>query len=130
MPKKLGFTIAFISWMALVTLFSLVSFSEGTLGTINIPHFDKLAHFVFYLVAALLCYAFLWEMAGESLSWVKALIMAVCFAIFYGIIIEVIQSELTRTRQGDFLDILANTLGALLAAVIIKIRFSGKRWLK
>ena len=130
MLKKHLFALSFISWMVLVTLLSLFSFSSDTMGMINIPHFDKLVHFIFYLVATFLCYAFLWEVGRNRLSTVKAMGIAICFAILYGIVIEVIQSELTLTREGDFLDILANSLGAIFAAGVIKFLFSGKRWLK
>lgn len=38
--------------------------------------------------------------------------------IIYGIIIEILQSKLTSYRTGDYLDILANTTGVLMALLI------------
>jgi len=52
------------------------------------------------------------------------------FLILYGILIEVIQLVFTTWRSGEFADVLANSLGALAGAGIIKLRFSGNGPLK
>jgi glycopeptide antibiotics resistance protein len=45
----------------------------------------------------------------------------VFFSLFFGIGIEVLQSRLTTTRNGDFFDVLANFTGALLALVFVVV---------
>ncbi len=41
------------------------------------------------------------------------------FAMSYGLIIEVLQATLTNTRQADFYDFLANTMGAFVGLVVL-----------
>ena len=43
------------------------------------------------------------------------------FSFFFGVGIEVLQSRLTSTRNGDFFDVLANFSGAILAFVFVFI---------
>lgn len=42
-------------------------------------------------------------------------------SLFFGIAIELFQTYFTITRNGDVVDVLANTTGALLAIIIIKL---------
>lgn len=58
------------------------------------------------------------------------MIIAIVFAIVYGIIIEVLQLKVTQNREGDILDAIANSIGAFMGAGIIKIMFSEKIPLK
>lgn len=48
----------------------------------------------------------------------------------FGVIIEVIQEAFTLNRQGDVLDALANSLGAISAAGLLKYVFSKQQALK
>ena len=48
-------------------------------------------------------------------------IFAAC-SIIYGTIIEVLQGELTTTRDASIADIIANTIGALIVSIILTIR--------
>jgi len=69
---------------------------------------DKLVHLVFYFVFMWFC------MLGGGMSLKKALILA----ISYGLIIEILQHTLTTQRQFDLLDVVANSVGALLFYVL------------
>jgi VanZ family protein len=91
---------------------------------------DKLVHFTFYFIAALLGCMVLREHTKGQLRLLKAMGIVFVFCVIYGIIIEVFQRELTIDREGDIMDALANTLGALIGVGIIKILFSGKTTLK
>ncbi|MGY8915399.1 MAG: VanZ family protein [Flavobacteriales bacterium] len=130
MLKKSIFTMAFISWMVFITLLSLFSFSEGDLPDFELPFMDKLAHFTFYFMAAVLGALSIRERTQGESGLKKSILTIVIAVVLYGIVIEVIQSELTVDREGDVFDVLANTLGALLGALTIKLVFSGKRQLK
>lgn len=49
-------------------------------------------------------------------------ILVVCLLVaFFGIIVEVLQKELTTYRELDVLDMLANTAGVILAGVLVKL---------
>ena len=122
--------MAFISWMVFITLLSLFSFSEGDLPDFELPFMDKLAHFTFYFMAAVLGALSIRERTQGESGLKKSILTIVIAVVLYGIVIEVIQSELTVDREGDVFDVLANTLGALLGALTIKLVFSGKRQLK
>ena len=51
----------------------------------------------------------------------KNLKYAIAFGcVFYGIIIEVLQTTLTTYRTASFLDVVANTVGVFLALLIFK----------
>jgi VanZ family protein len=120
----------FISWMVLVTLLSLFSFSGMDVPKVDVPNMDKAVHFVFYFGAALLGTLGLRERTQGKISLLRTLGLVFFSVVIYGIIIEVLQSRLTEDRTGDFFDVVANTTGALVGAAGIKMLYSGKRQLK
>lgn len=99
-----------ISWTVLITVLSLISTTK--IPSIPFPVKDKIVHFVFYFVLTLS-----WFMSFKYLDFYKK-IKIVCFAIVYGIIIEVLQGVFTVNREADVFDALANSLGAILAYLI------------
>ncbi len=100
-----------ITWTVLITVASLVSFNS--VPKVNIPGNDKVVHFLFYSV-----FVILWSFALlKSYFKLKYDFLIVVFAISYGMIIEVLQDVLTQTREADFYDVLANSLGALVGFV-------------
>ncbi|AZQ59090.1 hypothetical protein EJ994_09820 [Maribacter sp. MJ134] len=125
--KPIIFRIAFISWLMFVTFSSLSSFEGVDVSYINIPHFDKIVHFGFYFVMVVLGVFAFDEQFKNRFGPQKGLIFMLIFAIAYGVIIEVLQAGFTANRQGDVLDAIANTLGALSGMWIGKSLFSN-RW--
>ncbi|MEH6682470.1 MAG: VanZ family protein [Sediminicola sp.] len=123
-------TLMFVGWMGLVTLLSLFSFSDMELPGDGVPNLDKIVHFVFYSGMAFLCILALRERSHRAFPIRRALLLGFCFAVIYGIIIEVFQKWFTVDRQGDILDVAANTFGAMVGTLGIKILYSGKRQLK
>ncbi|WP_298475126.1 VanZ family protein [uncultured Maribacter sp.] len=113
--------------MVFVTFSSLFSFSEVSTPSFNIPHLDKAVHFTFYFMAVVLGVFAIREKTQGSTSLIKALFVMICVAIVFGMVIEVIQSVYTADRQGDVLDGLANSIGAIFGGAITKIYFS-KKW--
>lgn len=47
--------------------------------------------------------------------------------LVYGIIIEVLQSILTENRQADFFDIIANSIGIIVALILFNLVFIKKK---
>lgn len=113
-----------------VTFSSLSSFKGVDISRFNIPYFDKVVHFAFYFVMVVLGMFALKEQFKTRFKLLKSLFIAVIFAVTYGIIIEVIQATYTVNRQGDILDGVANSIGALSGMLVSKILFSGKWPLK
>lgn len=122
MPKISFYSIAFVSWLVFITFSSLFSFS-GMVRTprFNIPHADKVVHFIFYFVLV-----FLGVLAAKQ--WIKiksntntVLLYTFIFAFFYGILMEFFQYYFTENREGDILDVLANTLGAMVGVTAVRL---------
>lgn len=104
-----------IIWTVLITIASLVSFNS--IPKVKIVGSDKMIHFLFYLV-----FVILWGLAKKQIYFNRKYdFLIVVIAIIYGIIIEVLQSVLTSTRQADFYDVLANAIGAIFGLVILLI---------
>lgn len=113
--------------MVFITVLSLVSFSGIDTSEIDFPNRDKLAHFTFYFVAAVFGGLFLREYTSGTLSIGKSMRIILLFCVVYGIIIEIMQHTFTSDREGDVLDALANSLGALTGVLLLKFLFSRKR---
>ena len=98
----------------------LIALTYGSLSKINsIPKLgfsfdDKIYHFLAYAVLTVLFYNYFCKRhlkLGLSMSFVIATI--------YGIIIEGLQSVLTDFRTPAYFDVIANTLGAIAAYVLL-----------
>ena len=47
------------------------------------------------------------------------IVMICILAFIYGIIIEILQGELTTSRSADFKDVLANSVGILIGILLV-----------
>lgn len=72
---------------------------------------DKILHAVAYFVLT-----FSWLLAFYKKKTIKHLLIAGC--VFYGILLEVLQGTLTDYRYAEYLDMVANTIGVLLALIV------------
>ena len=77
----------------------------------NIPHLDKLVHFGMYFIFML---ALIFE-NRTFLTSVKKYFILSTIPVIYGIIIEFLQTLLTRTRTGDVFDACFNIIGVIMA---------------
>ena len=116
--------------MVFVTFSSLYSFKTMKPPSFTIPHADKIVHFTFYFVAAILGMFFLRELTKGTMKFRKALLLMACSMICFGAIIEVIQEVFTLNRMGDVLDVMANSVGAVCGVGTVKYVFSKRRTLK
>jgi VanZ family protein len=119
--KAFFFSILFVSWLVFITFFSLFPFTgEMSAPRLNIPHIDKIVHFSFYFIFVVLGVKAVREILKVNLELKKVLLYFVIFACSYGIIIELLQYGFTENRQGDVLDVLANSMGALAGMFVVK----------
>jgi len=116
--------------MVFVTFSSLYSFEDSDLSNFNIPYGDKVVHFIFYFVAAVLGSLFFIETKEKKSIYIKYLKILALSLILFGIIIEVIQGTMTVNRSGDVFDALANSLGVILGIIGIFTQFQGRSGLK
>lgn len=107
-----------IIWLVFITIASLVSFNS--IPNIGILNYDKIIHFLFYFIVVLL-----WGLAkSKSQFKAKPDFLVVIIAIFYGIVIEILQQKVTATRKADLYDVVANTFGAFTAyGVLLGIKY-------
>lgn len=83
----------------------------------DIPLMDKWTHFVMY--GGLACAA--WFDIHHSKKQVPTtgkLLLAIAYPILLGGLMELAQAYLTTCRNGDWLDFIANTIGAVIAIPI------------
>jgi VanZ family protein len=107
---KLNALVLLVFWLSIVTSLSLVKF--GKLPVVPVENSDKLVHFVFYFITALLCF---WVLRTFAVSFLLSLLISLVFSVGYGILIEIMQDNFTETRRFEWNDIFANTFGALVA---------------
>ncbi|MGB3605595.1 VanZ family protein [Psychroserpens sp.] len=116
--KKLALPLVVVYVIAL-TVASLMRLTD-------VPSFgssfdDKIYHLVAYFMFTLLVFNYL-----SSKHIKKAILVSVVLTICYGIIIEVLQYALTTHRSFDGFDVIANSLGAMLAAITLRIVVKSK----
>lgn len=82
-------------------------------------HLDKVMHFAAYFGLTLLWLIYKWKLkiTSQALS-LKVIILIMILTVLYGIVIEVLQGRYTADRIADGWDVTANSIGALLGAVI------------
>ena len=97
-----------------ITIASLVSLRGFKTISINISNFDKIIHFTSYFFLTLS-----WLFATQhSIKRTTSKAILIGVLISYGIIIEALQGGMTTHRQADLYDILANSIGVLLASIL------------
>ncbi|WP_439131738.1 VanZ family protein [Polaribacter sp.] len=88
--------------------------------SMEIKNVDKVYHGIAYFSLTIT-----WLFTFYKKPQKKYIVVVLC--IFFGIIIEILQANLTAYRSGDLLDVLANSLGVLLALLIFNIFFKKNR---
>ncbi len=96
-----------------LTIFSLVRLSD--IPNLGFSFDDKIYHCLAYFIFTCLAYNFY-----RQTKLTYALFIASASVIVFGIIIEVLQLTMTTYRTLDVYDITANSIGALLSALVIK----------
>ena len=80
----------------------------------EVKNADKIYHSIAYFTLAIS-----WLFTFYKKPQKKYIIVIAC--IIFGMIIELLQTNLTLYRTGDLLDVLANTFGILLALLIFNL---------
>ena len=108
-----NFLFLAVTWTVFITVASLVSFNS--IPKVKVVGSDKVVHFLFYLI-----FVVLWSLAKkQSYFKIKYSLLIVVIATVFGIIIEILQGVLTKTREADFYDALANFLGAIVGFIAL-----------
>ncbi len=78
-----------------------------------IPNLDKIVHAIMYFA---LMFALIIENRAMLVSFKSYLILAT-IPVFFGAVVEVLQSMFTTTRTGDILDFCADAAGVFLSVL-------------
>ena len=108
---KKGWLLAGLLWMITIIYFSLTS--SNNIPDIKLLSWDKLVHAVIYFV---LVFLFTLGLAPKSLYQFSFLV----FSISLGALMEFMQSWMHNGRHFDYADMLANTVGAIIAYIFCK----------
>lgn len=107
---------AAISWTALI--FCLCLIQSSALPKVAIVNIDKGVHAFFYFGFTILWFSF-FRVQFVEIKKKNLLLFVFLLSTFFGIIIEIAQKFFTTTRNADFLDVMANCTGAVLAILLI-----------
>ncbi len=119
-PKWPGFWLgAFVSWCVL--LFTLSSFTVPAPDGPEIPHLDKIIHFLFFGGGCGLLCIYLFRRKPEKVNWPRLMLIAVLTISCIGLLDEWHQSFTPGRSGNDPLDWAADTFGAIVAAVVFKM---------
>ena len=115
------------SWLIIGIIIYLSFFTPPKTELDNISNIDKLAHICMY---GGLC-SILWIEYLRShiqIQRIRAFIGGIVLPIAFSGIIELLQEYATTTRSGDWADMIANSIGVILAALLGQFVFP--RWIK
>lgn len=106
-----------ILYIAIIITFIIAYLSLIKVGKqpITVKYLDKIEHGIAYATLALS-----WLLALKNKVKIATIIIG---CIIYGTIIEVLQGTITNYRTADFYDIIANSIGILIALLIFKVFF-------
>lgn len=94
------------------------------MSTSNVPKIavsDKGIHFIFYAIFAFLLYFPLRVNTKRSFTFVTTSLLVLLVGFTLGAVVELIQHYFIIGRFGEYLDILANTIGLLVGLLISEI---------
>lgn len=117
---KKSFWFSFIPsvvWCFAILLGSFIP----TSGIPSIAVSDKFIHFLFYAVFAVLLYLPIRISTKRAYSFVLTFVIVLLTGFFLGSFIELVQHLVIDGRFGEYLDLLANTLGIVTALLICEI---------
>jgi VanZ family protein len=115
------------SWLIIGIIIYLSFFTPPKTELDNISNIDKLAHICMY---GGLC-SILWIEYLRShiqIQRIRAFIGGIVLPIAFSGIIELLQEYATTNRSGDWADMIANSIGVVLAALLGQFIFP--RWVK
>ena len=101
-----------IVYTVILAVLSLIRLND--LPDLGFTSKDKVFHFLAYGLLMLL-----WHIAFITDKKLKYLIRIAISAIIYGIVLEILQSELTSYRTSSVFDAIANALGVISMCLLI-----------
>jgi len=107
-----------LSYSILIIFVSLIKIESET----NITHLDKIIHAGIYFI-----FCILWFVPLRGVFKKGTLFYVFLFSIFYGILMELFQRNLTSYRNFELEDILSNSIGSLIACSFLFLKNNVKK---
>lgn len=126
MHKKFWkYNIYWLIWLCLISYLSNTK-SDGIpkISFLNFKNADKLVHAVFYFNLVFLMIWGLRKQYKYLYFQYRAYFISIIFAIFWGGFMEIAQLTVFTYRNADWVDFLANSVGAFLGLWAFKILMS------
>ena len=108
-----------IIWLLTIVVGSFMSASKVPSVAIS----DKGIHFIFYAIFAILFYIPLRVNTKRSFSLVTTIKLVIIIGFVLGSVIELVQQNLIVGRSGEYLDLLANSIGLLIGVIISEVLY-------
>ena len=118
MAVKLLTLIPAVVYTGVITYLSLVNLSDTSVSSWGLS--DKVLHAGAYFGMALVWLLF-YVLNYQPKTFLRKILVVCLLVTAFGIIVEVLQNELTTYRELDVLDMLANTAGVILAGLLVKL---------
>ena len=112
--------------LLIIFFLSIISGQKIEQVNINIQHFDKIVHLLMYMFLSLIL-AYDIQKSNANISLRKTVLIVLFSVLLYGGMMELIQQYLIKTRTGDWLDFASDTIGIILAVLVINFYHKGAR---
>ncbi|MBI4931233.1 MAG: VanZ family protein [Bacteroidetes bacterium] len=116
MNSFLKYNLLSLLWAILILVLCLMPGKD--LPSLTIFEYDKIVHFLIYLLLAIMMY-YGWRKQNSFLSLHKnTLIKILLITTIYGFAVEIMQELFTADRHFDIFDALANSVGAVAGSLL------------
>lgn len=112
-PKRYPITFLLAAAIMVVSLAPMPDMKMAA----DIPLMDKWTHMVMYGVLTLIIWLEYIKVHCQMCTW-KLLVLGFLAPVALGGMLELMQAYLTTCRSGEWLDFVANTIGAIAGALI------------
>jgi VanZ family protein len=110
-----------LAWAVIVFIACSVPGNQvPDVSLINIPHFDKIVHFILFFVLTILLVSEFNKLNLEKKTLSIAYLWSAFISICYGVAIEALQHFVFASRSASLWDVLANSLGVLFAILVYR----------
>lgn len=110
-----------ILWASFILIMCSIDLGQVSKAAIFFPGFDKLAHCGFFFVLVIFCCTGLIRQQSHKAISYKSVIIITLTAVLYGGLIELLQLTVFTWRSGEWADLFADAIGALMGAFGIMI---------
>ena len=128
---KFKLFIPALLWLLIILVLS--GYPGNQLPKVAVWQFDKLIHTLMYAILSFLLILPFFEQFLNGDNRFSIGLVIIFFGVFYGGFMETLQEYIFLNRSGNWIDFIANTVGAILGVLISPFLFNNlplNRWIK